>query len=212
MRTNRPFLISIVLTLTCGVTDALAQSAARRMEVAGAASVHHLTRSNNTTTGVTGRFSFDVTNWLAAEAEVTFFPSDDITIRTQLPDVDFGLIYNRRRTDALFGVKIGHRFDRYGLFAKVRPGLTHLSNQGLGCAGDDCARILMLSLPAPTSYRTEFALDLGGGFEFFPSRNTVTRIEFGDMIIRHRSFAPPCWQETCSSHNFTTRIGGGVRF
>ena len=205
---TRHLLLTSALVLACGIGNTFAQ----RMEVGGGAAVHRLSKTDTTSAGVTGRFSVDVTKWLTAEAEMTFFPNDDITLRTTLPDVDFGLVYERRRTDGFFGAKIGYRGSRYGVFGKVRPGFTHLTSQGMDCVGDDCARILMLSLVAPSSYRTEFALDLGGGFEFYPSRRTVTRVEFGDTMIRHNSLAPPCWQNTCTSHNFTTRIGGGVRF
>jgi hypothetical protein len=75
------------------------------------------------------------------------------------------------------------------------------------CSGELCTRILV----PRDEYRTEFAMDFGGGLEFYPSARTVTRIEFGDTVIRHRSIAPPC-SAGCTSHNFTTRIGGGFRF
>ena len=204
---TRHLLPTALLTLTCGLSGALAQE---RIEVGGGAAIHRLTKSDTTTAGVAGRFTYDITNWFAAEAEVAFFPSDDIIIRSVAAGADFGVGHYRTRTDALFGVKIGQRGTRYGVFGKVRPGFTRLSNQGVECIGDDCARILMLL--AEDSYRTEFALDIGGGFEFFPTRRTVTRLEFGDTMIRHRSFAPPCGGNSCTSHNFTTRIGGGVRF
>lgn len=206
MKPYRLLLLATAFILTCSVTGAFAQ----RMEVGGGASVHRLSKSDTTSAGFTGRFTFDLTRWLAAEAEVTFFPNDDILIRTQLPDAAFGVEHQRRRMDGLFGAKVGYRGSRFGVFGKVRPGFTHLMDQGVNCVGADCARILMLL--AQDSYRTEFALDIGGGFEFFPSRRTVARFEFGDTMIRHNSFAPPCWQDTCTSHNFTTRIGGGVRF
>ena len=206
MQPYRLLLLATTFTLACGVTAAFAQ----RMEVGGGASVHRLSKSDSTSAGFSGRFTFDLTRWLAAEAEVTFFPSDDIVIRTQIAGTDFGVEHQRRRMDGLFGVKVGYRGSRYGVFGKVRPGFTHLMDQGVECVGTDCARILMLL--AQDAYRTEFALDIGGGFEFFPSARTVARFEFGDTMIRHRSFAPPCWADTCTSHNFTTRIGGGVRF
>jgi hypothetical protein len=73
--------------------------------------------------------------------------------------------------------------------------------------GNGCALVLI----ALDTYRTEFALDLGGGIEFYPSRRTVARVELGDTIIRHRSFAPPC-PSGCTSHNLSSRLGIGVRF
>lgn len=207
---ERRLLLTAVLTLACDISTAFAQSTPLRMEVGGGATVHRLTKSDTTTAGLTGRFTFDLTNWLAAEAEITFFPSDDIIVRTAPAFADVGVGHYRKRTDGLFGVKIGRRGNRYGVFGKVRPGFTRLTDEGVRCVGVDCARILMLLVQ--DSYRTEFALDLGGGFEFFPSQRTVARFEFGDTMIRHRSFAPPCFGTSCTSHNFTTRIGGGFRF
>jgi hypothetical protein len=210
MRLHRAFLLTTALIFTSGVTGALAQTASPRFEIGAGTSVLRLTRSETTTAGVSGRMSLDITNWLAMEGEMTFFPNDDITIRNSTIDADFGIAHNRRRVDGLFGAKITHRRSRYGIFGKVRPGFTHLTNNGVQCVGEDCARILLLF--RTDAYRTEFALDLGGGFEFYPSARTVARFEFGDMVIRHRSDAPPCWTEACTSHNFTTRIGGGFRF
>ena len=70
-------------------------------------------------------------------------------------------------------------------------------------------RVLML-LAVP-EYRTEFAFDLGGVLEFYPSARTVARIDAGDTMIRHRSSAvPPC--QECTTHNFSSRFGVGVRF
>ena len=210
MKAFRLLLLATIMIFTSGITAASAQPASPRMEVGGGATVLRLTKSDTSTAGITGRFSFDVTNWLAMEAEVTFFPNDDITIRNSGIAADFGIAHNRRRTDGVFGAKIGYRSTRYGLFGKVRPGFTHLTDQGVQCVGEVCTRLLMLL--ARDEYQTEFALDLGGGFEFYPSPRTVARFEFGDMMIRHRSVAPPCWTESCTSHNFTTRIGGGFRF
>jgi len=196
----------VVAIFTLGINTAIAQ----RMEVGAGATVHRLSKSETTTAGFNGRFTIDLTNWLAAEAEITFFPSDDIVIPISPGFSNAGVGHYRKRTDGLFGVKIGHRGSRYGIFGKIRPGFTHLTNQGVECVGEDCARILMLL--AQDEYRTEFALDLGGGFEFFPTPRTVARFEFGDTMIRHRSLAPPCFGFSCTSHNFTTRIGGGLRF
>lgn len=205
---KRLLIVTVALIFSHGFENAFAQ----RLEIAGGATVHRLSKSETTTAGMTGRFTVDLTRWLAAEAEIAFFPGDDITVRSTLSDTDFGLVYERQRVDGFFGAKIGHRGSRYGIFGKVRPGFTRLNDQGVGCVGVDCARILAVSLLAAPRYQTEFALDVGGGVEFFPSRRTVVRFEFGDTMIRHRSFAPPCWQGTCTSHNFTTRVGAGMRF
>jgi outer membrane protein with beta-barrel domain len=203
-------LVVLVAVLAALVpADAFAQ-AGRRVEVGGQASLLNLSRSDSTSAGIGGRVSFDLTRWIAAEAEMTFFPNDDIIVRSAIPGVHLDIGHFRRRTDGFFGVKVGARGRRYGVFAKARPGFTRLTNQGTSCIGEDCARVLMLFLP--DRYRTEFAFDLGGGLEVYPTARTVARFEFGDTMIRHNSMAPPCWTDVCTSHNFSTRIGGGVRF
>ena len=90
---------------------------------------------------------------------------------------------------------------------KLRPGVTRLYHKCFGCVGEGCALVLI----ARNIYRTELAFDFGGGVEFYPSRRTVARLELGDTVISHRSFAPPC-PSGCASHNLSSRVGLGVRF
>ena len=214
MKTPRVFLLTIALVFACAIQHAVAQSTARRIELSGQASLLRLSDFDTTQGGIGGRVTLDVTNWLAADAEFQFFPSDNIVLPiggvgpTALP---LALVaHYRRRTDGFVGVKVGTRASKFGVYAKVRPGFTYLFDRGTECLGVECARILMLL--ARDEYKPEFALDLGGGVEFYPTARTVARVEFGDTMIRHRSFAPPCWADRCTSHNFSTRIGGGVRF
>ena len=206
MRSRRFFLPVFVLLASIASTEvAFAQGAQTRFEVGGHVSLLNLTDfTSSTNTGFGGRFGFDVTRWLAAETEVTFFPNDDALVQSS---DNLGVEYKRRRTEALFGAKIGWRGQRAGVFAKVRPGLSSLTHKGVDCHGDMCALIL-LALP---EYKTEFALDLGGVIEFYPSRRFVARFDVGDMMIWHRSSAPPCFPG-CTSHNFNSKFGFGVRF
>ena len=214
MRPHRVFLLTVVLVCASGIQHAVAQTTARRIELGAQATLLRLSDFDEMQGGIGGRVIVDITDWLAADAEVQFFPSDDIFLPiggvgpTALPLARVG--HYRRRTDGFFGVKVGTRASKFGVYAKVRPGFTYLSDQGVQCVGDGCAVILMLL--ARDAYKPEFALDLGGGVEFYPSARTVARVEFGDTMIRHRSFAPPCWADRCTSHNVSTRIGGGVRF
>lgn len=107
-------------------------------------------------------------------------------------------------------MKLGTRTRRFGAFAKVRPGLARLTHREMECVGQACA-LLTLLLVQPV-YRTEFAVDLRGVLEFYPSPRTVARLDLGDTLIRHRSSAPPCWGGDCASHNFASRLGIGFRF
>jgi hypothetical protein len=123
---------------------------------------------------------------------------------------DLRIAYNRRRADAFFGLKLDVRRDKVGVFAKVRPGFTRLTEAGgeQNCAGTVCPLVLLIR----PEYRTEFGLDVGGVLEFYPSMRTVARFELGDTLIRHRSLAPPCWLSNCTSHNLSSRLGVGLRF
>ena len=186
----------------------MAQSDRPSMEVAGQATLLRLNDSGTTNAGIGGRFSLDLSRFISLDAELAYFPNDtfEVPTSTEVPNAP-RVWYKRRRTDVLAGVKVGHRGGRFGLFGKVRPGFTRLTFRGINCVGDMCALMLF----ARTEYRSEFALDLGGIVEFYPTRRTVTRFDFGDVMIRHRSEAvPPC--SDCTTHNFTSRLGVGFRF
>jgi hypothetical protein len=211
MRTSR--LIAMVLLVTCasGARAASAQTSGERFEVAANLNMLRLSDFSSTRAGLGGRVTFDLTPQIAIEGELAFYPKDRIVQSESTSGTGtYQIVGNRRRTDALFGVKAGMRSDRYGLFAKARPGFTRLADRGTACEGPGCAVILMLI--APYRYQTEFAFDFGGGFELYPTRRTVARVELGDTMIRHRSAAPPCLAGGCTSHNLSSRLGIGYRF
>jgi hypothetical protein len=199
----------LVLVFVCGAQIASAQPALPRAEAAVHVAVLRLSDFGATNAGIGGRVAFELTRWASFEAEGTFFPSDDIALPASAV-ADIRVAHHRRRAEAFAGVKLGVRSDRFGVFAKLRPGLTRLIDKGQECLGADCVRVLML-LAVPV-YRAEFALDLGGIVEFYPTGRTLARVEVGDTMIRHRSVAPPCPADTCTSHNVSTRFGVGVRF
>jgi hypothetical protein len=203
------FVLAVALLVSLsGTSTATAQPAPSRLEVGMQASFLRLTDFDSTNAGIGGRFSYDLTTWAALEAEADFFPDDDALLPSSGLTPDLRVSYQRRRTDAFFGVKLGRRGGRFGTFAKVRPGFTRLYDSGVECVGEICALVLL----ARPEYRTEFALDLGGVFEFYPSARTVMRFEMGDIMIRHGRFTPPCWESGCTSHNLSSRAGVGLRF
>jgi hypothetical protein len=207
MRSRSVFLSAALLSLSGLVSPALAQSDRPAIEIAGQATLLRLNDAGTTNAGIGGRFSVDLSRWVSLDAEVNYSPKDrfDITPVDAPPAAQVS--YDRRRTDVLGGVKVGRRGDRFGLFGKVRPGFTRLTDQGINCVGAMCALMLF----ARPEYRTEFAVDLGGIVEFYPTRRTVARFDFGDLMIRNRSVAvPPC--SDCTTHNFTSRLGIGFRF
>jgi outer membrane protein with beta-barrel domain len=199
---------SFVLVLTIGVESALAQSQSR-FEVGAQVSTLRLTDFDATNSGLGGRASFDLSRWLAIEGELNFFPRDRVEVESSPgPAADIRIGYSRTRFEGFAGPKIGLRRDKYGLFGKIQPGFARLTDKGVSCVDEACAR--MLFLLAPPEYHTEFAMNLGGVFEFYPSPRIVTRLDLGTTLIRHRSFAPPC--DDCTSSNFSSRVGVGFRF
>ena len=196
--------LAMVVCLVAG--NAAAQTPPSRFEVGGHVSTLRIGDAGNTNAGIGGRVGYDLSAWLAVEAEIGFFPRDRI-------DVEMGLApittthWSRRRLEGFFGPKIGMRGERVGAFVKVRPGLVSLSNTGMGCTGDICPLIL---LPRP-EYKTEFAVDLGGVFEFYPTPRTTARFDVGTTAIRHRSQGvPPC--RACTTKNLSTSVGMGFKF
>lgn len=198
-----------VLVTAISTPSALAQSTPStpsRFELGAHVSTLRLADVSNTNLGLGGRLTYDLSPWLALEGELAVFTDDALAVTAGPPNEGFELEYRRRRVEGLFGPKIGWRNQRFGVFAKARPGFASLSDRGISCVGPMCALILV----ARPVYRTELAVDLGGVFEVYPTSRLMLRLDVGDTIIRHRSSAPPC--ASCSTHNLATNIGIGMRF
>ena len=186
---------------------ALAQTDARRLEVGGQFSTLRIGDAGNTNAGLGGRVSYELSRWLAVEGELNFFPNDRLDVDSGIPSLTLQTQYSRRRLEGFAGPKIGVRGGKFGAFAKVRPGFAHLVDKGLDCVGDICALVLL----ARPEYHPEFALDVGGIFEFYPTPRTIARFDLGATAIRHRSqYVPPC--KECTTQNFATSLGMGFKF
>jgi len=171
---------------------------------------------NRSEPGFGGRVTYNLTDNVALEAQFDFFPNGD-QFR--------GFRNGGRIAQGLFGVKAGKRFEKFGVFGKVRPGFTSFSG------GRE--EIIVLTTPPPDPIfgpsirferhrETHFATDVGAVLEFYPSRRIVTRFDAGDTIIRFgdttgtffgatgtpQSFTLP--GET--RHNFQFSAGIGFRF
>ncbi len=121
-----------------------------------------------------------------------------------------------------FGVKIGKRFSKIGVFGKARPGfvgfteVSQLESTVTSVIGTQTFRVGTFRLGRQT-YRS---MDLGGIVETYPSRRIIVRLDLGDTIIRYSTLRvagiflsrailerPP---ET--KHNLQFSVGIGVRF
>ncbi|HVG29480.1 MAG TPA: hypothetical protein VM864_07145 [Pyrinomonadaceae bacterium] len=153
--------------------------------------------------GFGGRITFNLNRNVALEAETTLFPNSG---RSAEPRASGWAV------QGLFGVKAGKRWEKFGVFAKARPGLISFSE---GKFSDD-----------PSSFRleraTHFATDVGGVLELYVTRRWTTRFDVGDTIIRYGrqtglTGAPPPFPATFTipgntRHNLQVNAGIGYRF
>jgi hypothetical protein len=236
---KQPFLHTIIAALALLLFiggEALAQGDAPRFEIGGQFS-SLLPRSNPSSQfedfiptrnvaepGFGTRFTYNVTNNVALEAEVNFFPG-----RYKDSDVPSGHIYQGQ-----FGVKAGKRFKKVGLLLKIRPGFVGFTRVS------QLTDLRLKTFIHPSTGRevqlenAEFrfgkatypSTDVGGVVEFYPSRRVVTRLNVGDTIIRYgiyreRLIVPCALSAPCPTqvferpaetrHNLQFSAGLGIR-
>ena len=171
---------------------------------------------SSTEPGFGGRVTYNLTDNVALEAQFDFFPNGE---RFR------GFRTGGRIAQGLFGVKAGKRFEKFGVFGKVRPGFTSFS------AGREEAVLLSPPIPGiPFSQvinfephrETHFSTDVGAVLEFYPTRRIVTRFDAGDTIIRYGDTTRQFFDATGTPqsfpipgetrHNFQFSAGIGFRF
>jgi hypothetical protein len=186
----------------CGVVAA--QSDESRFQVGAQFTAVVSDEFDDTDWGVGGRFSWQPTVFLGSEAELAFYPAD-------LPDAR---PFSRGRLEGLFGVTIGPRLGGLRPFARVRPGFLTLHEAPGPLV---CIQIFPPPLSCTlASGRTLFALDLGGGIEFFPAGSTFIRMDAGDRLVRYPGevldLEGRARDDVFFSHDFRFAIGAGMRF
>jgi hypothetical protein len=248
-RMKQPFLYPIIATLASLLfigNEALAQGDAPRFEIGGQFSLLYLNKPSSqgdefvsghvADPGFGARFTYNVTNNIALEAEGNFFPGRDFhsegSFFPRLNDADVGVprghIYQGQ-----FGVKAGKRFKKIGLFIKGRPGFVGFTKVS------HLVGLTPITIIHPTIGPLQFenpefrigkatysSMDVGGVVEFYPSRRIVTRLDLGDTIIRYgiyREPAPRVCATICpppevferpaeTRHNLQFSAGIGIRF
>lgn len=120
--------------------------------------------------GLGGRFTFNLNKTFALEAAGYFFPKRC-----------FDCENNGRVLQTVGGVKVGKRFEKWGIFGKARPGIISFSDgeRNLSPTGP----FPQFPLEVTFNRVTSFATDIGGVVEFYPSKRIVTRFDAGDTII-----------------------------
>src|SRR5215213_230601 len=125
---------------------------------------------HRTEPGFGGRFTYNLNRVVSLEAAGYFFPKRCFQCQND------GNI-----TEVVGGVKIGKRFEKWGIFGKARPGVASFSQGKVTILPDP-------TIPGfPSRFEVErlngFAADLGGVLEFYPTKRIVTRFDAGDTII-----------------------------
>lgn len=169
--------IKLLLILLTFASVAVAQSHKDKVEVG----VHSTSLTlfspdfpgDETSPGFGGRVTYNFNRSIAAEAEVNFFPQKQ-----------FILIADGSALQAQFGVKLGKRFEKFGVFARVRPGFLSV-NRFFSLKPD----LIVVNGQSQFDFRFErtefFTLDAGGVLELYPSKRMVVRFDAGDTVIRH---------------------------
>src|SRR5438874_10029752 len=186
---RRSFLIFAALILCC-VRVASAQTPGERIELGAQFSSFTLFPPANqgfqppnvTEPGFGGRFTYNLTKRLAIDSELNFFPNKNV----------FQFLGEGRALQGQFGVKWGKRFKKFGVFAKARPGFLSVGDVFFYQPGASLDTGFGFSIPnARIARRTHLTVDLGGVFEFYPSRRTIVRFDAGDTMVRYgKSFVP----------------------
>lgn len=174
--------------------------------------------NGDTEPGLGGRLTYNINRSIAVEAVGNFFPHSCRSCGGAFGDNSGNI------TQGFVGVKAGKRFEKWGIFAKARPGITSFSKGEGGYVSNGSASFF------PFEFRQKranhFAADLGAVLEFYTTRRLVTRFEGGDTLIHYGSrqtnvpgidgagnftLVPlPTRSET--RHNFQFSAGIGWRF
>lgn len=167
-------LIILLLTLITFASVAVAQSQKDKIEIG--VQTTSLTvffpdiAFDETKGGIGGRVTYNFNRSIAAEAEVNFFPQQQLIFEASGSSIQ-----------AQFGVKAGKRFEKFGVFGKVRPGFISANSVFSFEPGPQGSIFPSLKIERETFFSTEF----GGVLELYPSRRMVVRFDAGDTVIRH---------------------------
>ena len=118
-------------------------------------------RKNLSGTGF--NFDYNFTRGIAFDSTMNFMP---------------GQQGSKAVVEGLFGLKMGARFQKVGVFGKVRPGFIYYQDAQQGGGN-----------MTPNSL-TRFATDLGGVFEYYPKENSILRFDVGTTVVRYLSDHP----------------------
>ena len=142
----------------------------------------------HTEPGLGGRFTFNLTDNIALEAEGNFYLRDltsSTDILTRLPNPSGHMFQGQ------FGAKVGKRFGKWGVFGKARPGFVGFTKVS-ELVSSRLVNVQFANEIIPVTVG-EFrvakklypSIDIGGVVEFYISRRWMVRVDVGDTVIRY---------------------------
>jgi len=202
-----------VVCLVAVSAGANAQEDEHRFEVGGMYTIIQLSdfqsrifpltgRGDNIVSGLGGRFAYNLTKHVAIDSEASFFPEAHLLNEE-----------SAQKMQAFVGVKAGIRRHRVGVFAKARPGVMWF---GEFPSRGSCSTTSFGSV-CGVAHEKDFAMDVGGVFEFYPADRLIVRADVGDTIIRYpqrvfATFSTPITVNGGWKNNLQLSVGVGWRF
>lgn len=190
------------LLLSAGASVAVAND--DRIEFGGQFVVTRESEFDSTDPGFGARFGLRLTRGVFLDTELNYFPGD---LTEERP-------FSAHRLEGLFGVRVGRRWEKAGVFGKFRSGFLSFgeSSEAFPC-------ILIFPPPLECALAggdTVLAFDFGGVVELYPSARSFIRFDAGDQMLRFqgpvlRSNGEPV-EDSFFGHNFRFTIGVGARF
>jgi hypothetical protein len=165
-------------------------------------------RDTLTQPGFGGRFTYNLSPNFALEVQSDFYPRNLFFVNNGRA--------GGRTLQGQGGVKAGKRFEKFGVFAKARPGMISFSRT-VSFEGIDPVSSIPIYREGRKNY---FSFDLGGVLEFYRSPRIVARFDGGDTMIHYRSVELPIFffplqtfrAPAETMHNFQFSAGVGFRF
>jgi hypothetical protein len=174
MMIKKQWLLVALLIVQLGAVEAMAQTDdPPKREAAAEFSV--LMREAFSTVraeiGLGGRFTYNLNKNVALEGAGYYFPQNC-----------FDCVNNGNMIEVVGGIKAGKRFEKWGVFAKARPGFVRFSQGQFDILPGGTSPAFPFTFQVKPL--TSFATDVGAVLEFYPSRHIVTRFDAGDTIIK----------------------------
>ena len=158
--------------------------------------------------GIGGRGSYNLNSHVALEAEINWFPRDFRKFTTNFT--------GGRMTEGLFGLKVGKRMNNFGIFGKFRPGFESSGHAEIPRFPNGNGPDPQNPFGFERKRATQFALDVGGVVELYPSRRTIVRFDVGDTIVRYPGILftnfPDGSLSTKTVYSNTLQFSAGVGF